>query len=506
MKNLKKFQQDYATFLPAISGFYTEILGRVRNYEGYLADDRTPKGFENGMEGLDFLNPETGYFFYPDGLYSAGHAYLDTDRSDVLEWMIQDRDRTQTTILGDSGGFQIGRGIIKFDWARFFEKEGEPGYKGDADKVRAKILNWLEYTADWSMILDVPPWAAFDKAGRERTGLKSFEECLAATMFNNDYFVKHRQGKTKFLNVLQGTTWENSQLWYDNVKDYPFEGWAFGSNTARDIEFMLRRLIHMRDEGYLDGKDWIHVLGSSRLDLTVMLTSIQRELRKHVNPNVIVSFDCASPFVATANGRVYTQNTMTNDRMSYKMDFCFDNKALKGSQMPFPFESEIGKRLVAGDICAYGPGDLNKIGKEGKTSWDAITYAIIMAHNVYKHIRAVQRANQLTDIECAKHDPDWRTWTKVKKRNKAAELSMWVPRDLFFFNNFIKELFISDDPMQMLDDASPLLQSLNHQKWNDGNTEIFQNLFTDEDDDADTFETDETNLNILEADLREEVE
>jgi len=262
----------------------------------------------------------------------------------------------------------------------------------------------------------------------------------------------------------------------------------------------------MRDEGYLDGKDWIHVLGSSRLDLTVMLTSIQRELRKHVNPNVTVSFDCASPFVATANGRVYTQNTMTNDRMSYKMDFCFDNKALKGSQMPFPFESEIGKRLVAGDICAYGPGDLNKIGKEGKTSWDAITYAIIMAHNVYKHIRAVQRANQLTDIECAKHDPDWRTWTKVKKRNKAAELSMWVPRDLFYFNNFIKELFISDDPMQMLDDASPLLQSLNHQKWNDGNTEIFQNLFTDEDDDTDTFETDETNLNILEADLREEVE
>lgn len=507
MRDLSKFRKDYAVFLPAISGFYTEVLGRIRNYEGYLTEGRTPAGFEHGMEGLDFLNDKTGYFYYDMGLYSAGHAYLDIERSHVLEWMIQDRDKSKITMVGDSGGFQIGKGVIKFDWDHFFERKGDKNYKGNADKVRHKILNWLEHTADWSLTLDVPTWAYIDKTARERTGLRSFNECLAATLHNNDFFVEHRQGKTKFLNVLQGTSWEDTQIWYDAVKDYPFEGWAMGGNNMRDIEIALRRLIIMRDEGHLEGKDWIHFLGTSKLEWAVMLTSIQRELRKHVNPNVVISFDCASPFIATANGLAYTHNVMTAERMSYIMDSCFDNKALKNSKIPFPFESEIGKRLTVGDICQYGPGDLNKIGKEGKTSWDAVSYAIIMAHNVYLHIRAVQRANQLADIESVTYSPDWRTWTKVKRKNKSAELSNWVPRNLLYFNNFIKELFVSDNPMQMIDDASPMLQSMNNQKYNDGNTLLFQELFAEEVKKGDdgSFEREDEKLNILETDLREEL-
>ena len=41
--------------------------------------------------------------------------------------------------------------------------------------------------------------------------------------------------------------------------------------------------------------------------------------------------------------------------------------------------------------------DLNKIGKNGKTSWDSFSYAIQMGHNVWSHINAVQRANQEYD-------------------------------------------------------------------------------------------------------------
>ena len=85
MRDLSKGRKDYAVFLPAVSGFYTEILGRCRNYPDYLDPKRVPKGFENGMEGLDFFDSEKGYFFYDMGLYSAGHAYLDIERSHVLE-------------------------------------------------------------------------------------------------------------------------------------------------------------------------------------------------------------------------------------------------------------------------------------------------------------------------------------------------------------------------------------------------------------------------------------
>jgi hypothetical protein len=40
---------------------------------------------------------------------------------------------------------------------------------------------------------------------------------------------------------------------------------------------------------------------------------------------------------------------------------------------------------------------LNKIGKEGKTSWDSFSYALMMGHNVWTHIEAVQRANREYD-------------------------------------------------------------------------------------------------------------
>ena len=60
-------------------------------------------------------------------------------------------------------------------------------------------------------------------------------------------------------------------------------------------------------------------------------------------------------------------------------------------------DSPITKGLYAKDVCIYAPGDLNKIGKEGKTSWDSFSYAIQMGHNVWMHINAVQEANRQYD-------------------------------------------------------------------------------------------------------------
>jgi hypothetical protein len=42
-------------------------------------------------------------------------------------------------------------------------------------------------------------------------------------------------------------------------------------------------------------------------------------------------------------------------------------------------------------------GDKNKIDKVGTTSWDSFSYALMMGHNVWMHITAVQRANALYD-------------------------------------------------------------------------------------------------------------
>ena len=125
------------------------------------------------------------------------------------------------------------------------------------------------------------------------------------------------------------------------------------------------------------------------------------------------------------------------------MDKAPDNKALSGSDIPFPFESEIGRRLTIGDICHYAPGMLNKINKEGKTSWDSFAYALMMGHNVYCHIVAVQRSQQLMDIEIAKTKDKlhWSHWKKVKSGDMSDEYSDWVPRNILYFNSFVEDLF-----------------------------------------------------------------
>ena len=58
-------------------------------------------------------------------------------------------------------------------------------------------------------------------------------------------------------------------------------------------------------------------------------------------------------------------------------------------------ESPISDMLTMKDICIYKPGDLNKNGKESaKTSWDSFSYALLMGHNVWMHLTAVQEANR----------------------------------------------------------------------------------------------------------------
>lgn len=500
----------YAVYLPAISSFYSTYVAKQR-LEEFVPLNRIPEGFDRGIEGMNFLNPEQGYFTYKYGLYSAGHAQLDLAKSITQESMIQQRDRSKTMILGDSGGYQIGKGVLKFDWLDF---EGP-----SATKTRQSILEWLEMTADWSMMLDVPTWAC-DHIHSPKTGLKTFDDCLDKTRFNNDYFLKNRLGHTKWLNVLQGSDWDTAEKWYNGVKEFsepsgPYagkeaEGWAFGGANMCKMDITLKRLMTMREDGLLKGKNWIHFLGTAQLDWSCYLTLIQRQIRKHINEELTISFDCASPFIATAHGLVYTNAQHTSKRWSVIMDKAPDNKALSGSDIPFPFESSIGRRLTMADIAYYDLGvrktdaelgltekgkqikfdhtnvdhynvvpKLNKLGKiPNRTSWDSFAYALMMGHNVECHIVAVQRAQQLMDIEIAKVRRDWTLWSKNTKKEMHDEISDWVPRNILYFSSFIEDLFNTKtkaEAFELIEQAGPFLKSLEGARLQGGPA---QNKFT----------------------------
>lgn len=464
--NLTERNKDYAVFLPSISGFYQTHISKQQQTGDYVPQDRIPAQFDRGIEGCNFLNAEEAYFSYKWGLYSAGHAQLDIVKSDVEESMVQKRDRPNSFILGDSGGFQIAKGVIQMDWQNFFETPNQPSYKGEADRLRQRIQNWLEHTADYSMVLDVPSWAARPPLNK-KTGLNNIKECLDATLFNNDWFIRNRQGKTKYLNVLQGSDDLEADVWYDAVKHLPFEGWAMGGNNMQDMKLFLRRVINLRDEKLLEKgeRDLIHVLGTGLLEWSVMLTAVKRKLNETVNSDLEITFDCASPFLATAYGQIYTQHVHNNDRFSYIMDKALDDKRLAGSEIPLPWNSPIAERLNMGDICWYKPGMLNKLGKEGRTSWDSFSYFLMMAHNIYQHIESVQRANALTDAVVASSDVDLRDWQKkLKSKSKIGELNKWVPRNLVYFNELVDEVFSSEKPMDVINDNSALLEELSKNK------------------------------------------
>jgi hypothetical protein len=185
-----------------------------------------------------------------------------------------------------------------------------------------------------------------------------------------------------------------------------------GGQNMCDVHLVLRRLVALRYDNLLQEgvHDWMHFLGTSKLEWAVLLTVIQRAVRKYVNPAFTISFDCASPFLATANGQVYYENVFEHDsKWSYRMGPSADDKkystdtrkwstgVVTDGIYPLWQDSPISNMLTMKDICIYKPGDLNKIGKEGKTSWDSFSYALLMGHNVWMHLTAVQEANRRFD-------------------------------------------------------------------------------------------------------------
>ena len=411
-------QLDYAVFLPAISGFYATFVGKQRDPVNgpYVDPARMPAGIQD-MEMMNWLNSQQGLFPYRWSLYSGGHANLDLTKQDWSEDMVRNRE-PGTVMLGDSGGFQIAKGLWEGDWKA---NSGCP----KAQKKREAVLTWLDSISTYGMGLDIPTWVIHDKKASDACQIKTLDQAVAATKYNNEYFIKHRRGKdnggAKFLNVLQGDNHPNADAWYELMKEYcdpvkypgrHFDGWGMGGQNMCDVHLVLRRLVALRHDGLLkEGlHDWMHFLGTSKLEWAVLLTVIQRAVRKYVNPSFTISFDCASPFLATANGQVYHHIDLPhNDKWCYRMSPIVDDKKYAADTRPYGQavvadglinhfdESPISRQLQMKDICIYKPGDLNKIGKEGKTSWDSFSYALLMGHNVWTHLEAVQRANRTYD-------------------------------------------------------------------------------------------------------------
>jgi hypothetical protein len=263
----------------------------------------------------------------------------------------------------------------------------------DADHVRSWIITWLETYCQYSMTLDMPLWATLTENEQSPFHSCSQDQLIAMTVGNLHYIERHRQGRTKWLNVIQGFDEGSIKTWFDAVKWFKFGGWALAGNAGArgGLSSVLRTIFMMRDQdAFSPGQDWIHVLGVSTIGWSLVLSAIQRALRK-TNPNLTISFDSASPFQqAGRNEEACVMPQLDRQFHNWKIRTERSPQGLVyvGSTEPFPHQSAIADHITLGDLNVYE--DIYE-----KRRYDPISIALLTNHNIYVYLKAFDEANKL---------------------------------------------------------------------------------------------------------------
>lgn len=412
---MKSFLDDKPIYLPALQGPYLNYIGNPR--------ERETASIKN--EDLNFLK-SSKLFRHKWALYSVGHVVKEKALGKPLKPMLRDRDREDTLLFGDSGGYQIGT---------FVNPNPETAEERDA------YYGWLKTNTDLAMTIDVPPWMKGS----------NFKDCAAKTLEHMDHLHNSEFANHKWLTVLQGQTREDALIWMEMMKGFPSYGWAFAGATNVQPFSIIERVLMLVEEGLISEKQpWLHFLGHSDLPFYAFLTALQSGLRSRVAPNIQISCDTSSPFLAAAKFVQYYEDysiaklAMPNKRLAL-------NQMSMNSTKPFPNQSTaISRKLDVGDLVVA----------PGKT--DPFSRAAVSNHNIQVTLDAHREVAKevATDYSTAPHqDP--------------------VPRPLRDTADLIEELFTIMPDMAL------------EEMWG---LDVFKNL-------ANTFERNKTNAVFGDLDL-----
>jgi hypothetical protein len=314
-------------------------------------------------------------------LLTAGHLYRKTQvRKD---WNLED-----TLVFGDSGGFQIATGALKWDM-----------------NLRDRIFEWLEANSDIAANIDIPPRVTYE--GR-------FQESLDISLDNFKYFEKKQTGKTKFLNVVQGSNPAEFDHWYKTVKDMEFGGWCIGS-SRRLVDFMYILSKMIKEKEFLKPYNtWVHLLGISKVSDFFILAQIQKCLNLYTGNKITVSTDSSSPGQYPVFGQmVWSPNW--KDQVFNMMYFPKD-----GTNMGYDVTKHIPSLIDHPGVKHF------TYDKVVNWSTEAVTRATY--HNLYMYIYTAENVEKLIN-----HAP-------------VDVLVEVIPNNLIQILKSIEEMFNSPDP------------------------------------------------------------
>ena len=330
-------------------------------------DDRTPE--------------EWRYKYF---LITAGHLYKKTDIRQ--KWGMDNG----TLVFGDSGGFQIATGAMKWDIG-----------------VRDKIFDWLEGNSDIACNIDIPPRVTYQNR---------FQEALDISIDNFKHFEKKQSGKTKFLNVIQGSNPTEFSHWYNTVKDMQFQGWCIGS-SRRLVDFMYVIALMLKNKEFEKSYNtWVHVLGISKVSDFFVLAQFQRLLNKLTDNRITVSTDSSSPGQYPIFGQMVWTPNFKNQVFNM---FYFP----KDGTIEYPTHNGPLPSLINHPGVPYLTWDIVK--NYGTEAVTRLTY-----HNLHMYVYTANQVNKM--IECP-----------------LETIQDLIPNDLTQVLKSMEEMFNATDPMQV---------------------------------------------------------
>ncbi len=319
--------------------FSAGVLGGNAKKDTYFINEKIPARFWAD----DYLVKPYKYF-----LLTAGHDYKKMECRNT--YGLQD-----SLVFGDSGGYQIASGAIKW----------EPG-------IEKQIFEWLEYNSDVAMNLDIPPRMKYEG---------KFKECLEISKSNFKYFRDNQTGKTDFLNVLQGSDYDTFKKWYDEVKEFEFQGWGIGGIAGSIFKFLSSMCVLLQGKEHLKSTNkWIHILGTSKIFDFIIISQFQKSLND-IGCNIRITTDSSSPNRSTRFGNLYSGYNIhkTNfETLHLKRAMFEENDPI----IQIPDNSIFDKKVRA---MGYTLNDVCKFDTDG--------YLFMVHHNLQIFLNAINDVN-----------------------------------------------------------------------------------------------------------------
>lgn len=374
----------YAIFLPAVNSTYAQVQAIKLK-----SDRRMPANIT--LDDLAFWTGKSKLWNHKFLLHSIGNYAIGANtRSPLFK-----RVPGSYTIVGDSGGYQLGRG--KFDgfdglYEGMSAEEAEYVWKNRYDE-KCWIIHWLDYHSDYAMTLDLPLWALTSRGSTSPFHKCSESQLLALTVDNLRLIEREMEGRTKWLNVVQANTLEDGLRWYDGVRWFKHGGWSMAGNAGwrGGLFNMLTFLLTMRDDdAFSAGQEWLHVLGVSQPKWDIFLTAMQRGLRK-TNERLQVSCDSATAFdMGGRFDRYAISPALGSDARDWSVGFGqleqLRSHSDQSNPSPFPAASPLGNQLMMHHIIVDGSSLAGR-------RLDTISNMLLINHSLWVYLDAGRRAN-----------------------------------------------------------------------------------------------------------------